>query len=209
MRRILAAVVLALIAAVIWLRWPADIPPEFGPLVADVQAFQRLEVVVGWPDPQLPVDREVTIVVRDDGTAELRTGSAALVLDGAVKLSADGFTMPLPDLTPRAEDLYAELRRGLSRSDWRRIDPPQLGLIPPAPDAAWASVTLPFDWAAGVELLLAVDRADGRLRYVMLSGSSAPLTVSTRPIQGGLRTVQLAETPFVRLPVRDVSVERP
>ena len=47
MRRILAAVVLAVIAAVIWLRWPADIPPEFEPLVADVQAFQRLEVVVG------------------------------------------------------------------------------------------------------------------------------------------------------------------
>ena len=209
MRRLLVAAALVLIALVVWQRWPADIPPEFAPLMADVQAFQRLEVVVGWPDPQLPAEREVTIVVRDDSTAEVRTGSAALVLDGAVKLSVDGLTMPLPDLTPRAEDLYAELRRGLSRSDWRRIDPPRLGLMPLAPDAAWARVTLPFDWAAGVELLLAVDRSDGRLRYLMLSGSSAPVSVSTRPIRGGLRTVQLAETPFVRLPVRAFSVERP
>ena len=80
-----------------------------------------------------------------------------------------------------------------------------LCLIRPAPDAAWASISLPFDWADGVEVLLAVDRADGHLRYLMLSGHRAPFTVSTRPIRGGLRTVTLADDPFVRLPVRSFS----
>ena len=205
MRRILAAAALVLIAVVIWWRWPAKIPSEFESLVQDFRGFEYLEVVVGWPDPQLPTDREVTFIVRADGTASIETDGVVLVLDGAVKLQTDGFSVPLPDLTPRAEDLWGELRSGFARSTWRSIDPPSLGFIRPAPDAAWASITLPFDWAEGVDVLLAVDRADGRLRYVLLSGRNAPFVVSTRPIRGGLRTITLSETSFVRLPVRHYS----
>lgn len=205
MRRILAAAALIVILAVLWWRWPAPVPAEFEPLVADLKELDHLEVVVGWPDPRLPTDREVILTLRSDDTASVSADGAVLRYDGAVRLEVDGFSVPLPDLTPRAEELLAELRGGLSGSEWSVIEPPAFGLIRPAPDAAWASLTLPFDWADGVEVLLAVDRADGRLRYIMLSGSRAPFTVSTRPIQGGLRTVTLSDDPFVRLPVRSIT----
>jgi hypothetical protein len=209
MRRILAVMVPVLILAVLWWRWPASIPVEFEPLVADLRDFETLEIVVGWPDPQLPTDQEVTLLARADGTASIEADGVLLRYTGAVKLEVDGFSVPLPDLTPRAEDLLDELRGGFSRSTWRTIEPPAFGLIRPAPDAVWASLTLPFDWADGVEILLAVDRADGRLRYLMLSGRRAPFEVSTRPIQGGLRTVALSDDPFVRLPVRGYSRNAP
>jgi hypothetical protein len=205
MRRILAVVVVVVVLLVVFWRRPASIPEEFTPLVSDLRGRERLEVVVGWPQPR-PPDREVVITVETDDTARVETSGAALVYRGAVKLEVDGFSVPLPDLTPRAEELLEEVRGGLSHSTWRTIDPPALGLIRPAPDAAWASVKLPFDWADGVEVLLAVDRDDGRLRYIMLSGYSAPFTVSTRPIQGGLRTVTLSQDAFVRLPVRRYAV---
>jgi hypothetical protein len=205
MRRILAVAALLLSLVVLWWRWPASIPAEFEPLMADLREQEHLELVVGWPDPQLPTDREVILTLGADRTASAETDGAVLRHDGAVTLEIDGFSAPLPDLTPRAEALLEELRGGLSRSTWRAITPPVFGLIRPAPDAAWASISLPFDWADGVEVLLAVDRTDGRLRYLMLSGHRAPFTVSTRPIRGGLRTVTLADEPFVRLPVRSFS----
>ncbi|MFT4979290.1 MAG: hypothetical protein ACI8S6_005200, partial [Myxococcota bacterium] len=104
-----------------------------------------------------------------------------------------------------ASDLYDELRDGFQNSDWALIPTPRLGLLPIAPDATWASVRMPFDWAERTELLLAVDPADGTLRYAALQGNRAPFAVEATPIRGGSRSVTLSSGTLVRLPVRSIS----
>ena len=53
-----------ILAVVIWARTPADIPPEFEPLMATFEPFDTLEIVVGWPEPGFPRDREGTFIAR-------------------------------------------------------------------------------------------------------------------------------------------------
>lgn len=206
--RVLLGVLMALfLAGVLWLQRPAAVPAEFIPLTTSLRTFSVLDAELDWPDPSLPTSRWVTVHMTADPQVSLTTDAAALVWGGrSVKLEVEGLSIPFLDLPDRAEELWGELRSGLSGSTWRAIDPPALGILRPAADAAWASVQLPFDWAEGVEVMLAVDRGDGRLRYVVLAGAQAPFTVSAVPARGGPRSVQLSAEPWVRLPVRSLTV---
>ena len=178
-------------------------PPEFDRFRADLAADAPLRMTLLWPDPRLPTQIPVTVVIGPDG-ASASASMGTVETDGSRVTFGDGeLKIPLVDVGDEAADLFGELRSGLEGSTWRTIDAPVLGPTRPAPDAAWAEVTLPFDWASGERGLLAVDRTSGQLRYLVLETDQPPLTVSARPPRGGARTVELADGALLALPVRD------
>lgn len=181
----------------------SEAPPEFDRFRADLQADGPLRLTVLWPDPRQPIDHPVQFVVGPDG-ASAKASMGMVETDGSSVTFGDGeLKLPLVDVADEAADLFGELRSGLDNSRWRTVDPPFHGAAQLAPDAAWAEVTLPFEWASGERGLLAVDRDSGRLRYLLLETDQPPLEVSARPPRGGARSVVLDETGTLVLVVRD------
>jgi hypothetical protein len=178
-------------------------PPEFDRFRADLQADAPLHMTLLWPDPRAPVEHPVAIVLGPEG-ASASTSLGKVETDGStVHFGDEGLKIPLIDLADEAEQLFGELRSGLANSTWRSIEPPLYGPTRLAPDAAWAEVTLPFDWTTGEKGLLAVDRDSGKLRMLIIETDNPPLQVSTRPPRGGVRTVELSEGTQLKLVVRD------
>jgi len=178
-------------------------PPEFDRFRAALQADRPLKLTVLWPDPTAPVDHPVQLELGPEG-ASASTSMGSVETDGSKVTFGDGsMKLPLVDVADEAADLYGELRSGLAHSTWKTIDAPLVGPTRLAPDAAWAEVTLPFDWASGERVLLAVDRSSGRLRIILVETDQPPLEVSARPPRGGARTVTLAEDGTLRLVVLD------
>lgn len=209
MSRLRLLLLVLITSAALWLLWPARarVPAPFVPLHEQLAGFETLEVSLGWPDGPLPPDEAVTVRVGPGRQARVEAGGSALVWnDGAVKLAAEGLSIPLLDATQQADDLYDALQDGFAEATWSLIPPPRLGVLPIAPEATWVAVQLPFDWAERTELLLAVSD-DGALRYAALSGVRAPFTVSATPMRGGAQTVTLSSGALVRLPIRDFRVQ--
>lgn len=180
-------------------------PPEFDRLRADLQSSKTLTMVLAWPDPELPTTHEVKLRLRpDEARASARMGS--VYTDGSMVFLDGDFKVPLPDVADEGEELFVELRAGLSGASWTAIEAPRIGALRPAADAAWAELDLPFDWTDGETVLLAVDRDSGALRYIVIETNQPPLQVSARPPRGGARTVTLAKGTQLGLAVRDYQV---
>ena len=181
----------------------ADAPPEFDRFRADLQADTPVQMTLSWPDPVRPIDHPVHVAIGPEG-ASAKASMGSVTTDGStVKLEDAEFQVPLPDLADEAQELFAELRSGLSSSDWTTVDAPLYGPTRLAADAAWAKVKLPFDWMASEHVLLAVDRDSGALRMVLVETTDPPLEVSSKPLRGGPRTVQLSAGDQLKLVVQD------
>jgi hypothetical protein len=175
-------------------------PPAFDPLRAALSGEAPWRACLRWPDPALPVHHEVTVEVGPKGAwAAAEPGQAHT--DGAAAWAVvGGMKLPLLDLADEGADVYGLLRGGLAAATWSEIEAPALGPIRPAPDAAWAQLRLPFDWADRLTVSLAVDRGDGALRAVLIESEGQPLQVTTQGPRGGPRTVALADGPSLLLP---------
>lgn len=179
----------------------ASAPPEFDAFRTDLQADTPLHMTLLWPDPVQPIDHPVQVAVGPEG-ASAAAGMGTVKTDGStVKLAGDGLSIPLPDLADEAAELFEELRAGLSGSTWASAESPLYGPTRLAADAAWARVSLPFDWASSEQFLLAVDRDSGALRMVLIETTDPPLEVVSRPPRGGPRTVRLSRGDQLKLVV--------
>jgi len=202
----LLGLLVVIAVAVLWPRG-SRVPEAFVPFSTQLRSADRLSLSVGWPDGPLPPDAVVDLVLGPGASAQITAQSAALAWSGgAVTMKADGLSIPLLDLTDRADDLYGSLRSGLRDSAWTLTGAPRIGMLPIRPEATWASVQLPHDWADGTALLLAVD-GEGALVYLALEGRQAPFVARATPMRGGVQTVTLSASVLVRLPVRHLEVD--
>ena len=184
-------------------------PPEFDRFRAHLRGDDRLQITVMWPSPSSPANIPVQLELGPEGAA-VEASLGRVSTDGRTVRVSDGeLKIPLVDIADQASELFSELRDGLSGSDWAAIDAPRLGPLKVAEDAAWAEVTLPFDWTLSETFLMAVDRDSGHLRYIIIQTTDPPLTVSARPPRGRARTVTLADGTQLGLPVSAYSVGPP
>ncbi len=177
-------------------------PPEFARLQQDLSGPKTVTMTVSWPDPELPVTHDLQVKLRPE-EARVSGRPGAISTDGSMVVLEAEMKVPLVDLADEGAELFDELRSGLAHAHWAPIEAPRVGALRPAADAAWAELTLPFDWMDGETVLLAVDRETGALRYVVIETETPPLQVSARPPRGGARTVTLSDGGQLGLAVHD------
>jgi len=186
-----------------------DIPEEFQALVGRFQQESSVQVDLLWPQPGST--RQLPTAVRWNRAGKVAVDvlegfQGRLTLnDGMVRLVTSDIRPPIPALNEAGLELYAELLAGFSSSEWKRIDPPQHGVLPARADRHWAAITLPFDWAQGHELQLGISKANGELEAVVIQSTSKPkVAVTYRQFRGGTTTFNVSDGPQMWLVIEEV-----
>jgi hypothetical protein len=184
------------------------IPEEFLNLAGRLGQASSVQIDLLWPQPGS--SRHNLTEVRWN-----RTGKVAVdvlegpqgrltFIDGKVKLATADIQPPIPALNDPAKELYDEVLTGFANSSWRKMDPPQHGILPARQDRHWAGITLPFDWADGHEIQLGISKESGKLEVVVIETKAKDnVSVTFRQFRGGTMTFDVSDGPQLWMVIED------